>query len=163
MRRIIIAIALILMPLLTIISVGATDFSVNTTTQSLVAEIIEDDNTFNIQQTRIQVAGSNASASTTSESSPADITTADPIINASDINRNDYSYLITIREKNASSASAGSKWLVQFYKDGTQIGNDVYIGNVTADNSAVEGARIRVSLGSSFSGGVIEVVIRKIS
>ncbi len=162
MRRIIIAIALILMPLLTIISVGATDFSVNTTTQSLVAEIIEDDNTFNIQ-TRIQVAGSNASASTTSESSPADITTADPIINASDINRNDYSYLITIREKNASSASAGSKWLVQFYKDGTQIGNDVYIGNVTADNSAVEGARIRVSLGSSFSGGVIEVVIKKIS
>lgn len=162
MQRIIIAIALILMPLLTIISVGATDFSVNTTTQSLVAEIIEDDNTFNIQQTRIHVAGINAPASTTSEASPAEITTADPIINANNINRNDYTYLIHIEEKNANSAPANSKWLVQFYKDDTKIGNDVYISNAIADSNS-EGIRIRVSLGSSFSGGVIEVVIKKIA
>lgn len=162
MQRIIIAIALILMPLFTIISVGATDFSVNTTTQSLVAEIIEDDNTFNIRETRIRVAGGNAPASTTSETSPADITSADPLINANNINRNDYTYFIHIQERNANSAPAGSKWLVQFYNNGTQIGNDVYIGNTPAENSS-EGIRIRVSLGSSFSGGVIEVVIKKIA
>ncbi len=163
MQSIIIAIALVLMPLFTIMSVATTDFSVSSTAQSLVAEVIENDDTFDIQLTRVQIAGSNAAATSTSENSPADITSADPIVNANDITKNNYTYFIHIQEKNYDSAPAGSKWRVQFYKDGTQIGNDIYIGNTIANNSAKEGIKVRVDLGSSFSGGVIEVVIKKIA
>ena len=161
MRSLIIAIALVLLPLFTIIGVGATDFTVNSTQQSIIGEIIEDDNTFNVVETRLQVAGSNASATSNDVNNPIDITPASPLVNANNINRGDFVYLIRLEEKNANSAPSGSKWKVTLLLNDDEVAT-VYIGNTTAVN-AVEGVRIRFNIGSGFSGGVLQTTITRIA
>jgi hypothetical protein len=162
MRSLIIAIALVLLPLFTIIGVGATDFTVNSTRQSIIGEIIEDDNTFNVVETRLQVAGSNAPATTNDVNNPIDITPADPLVNANNINRGDFVYLIRLKEKNPDSAPLNSKWKVTLLLNDNEVAT-VYIGNTPADNSSVEGVRIRFNIGSSFSGGVLQTTITRIA
>lgn len=161
MKNLIIVTALILMPLFTTVGVATTDFTVNSTQQSIIGEVIENDNTFSIKTT-LQVAGSDATATTNNENNPIDITTADPLVNANNISRGNYVYLIQLEEKSASSAPADSKWLVRVFLNDTQVGSNVYIGNITPDNTSIEGVRIRVNLGNSFSGGVIQTVISRV-
>jgi len=160
MNSLIIAIALVLLPLFTIIGVGATDFTTSSTQQSIISEIIENDSTFNIE-TRLMVAGSNASQTTNDENNPIDITVADPLVNANNINRGNFVYHIKLVEKTGDSAPSGSKWKVTLLLDDTEIAT-VYIGNTSA-NTNTEGVRIRFNIGSSFSGGVLQTTITRIA
>ncbi len=162
MKSLIIAIALVLLPLFTIIGVGATDFTVNSTQQSIIGEIIEDDDTLNVVETRLMVAGSNAPATTNDANNPIDITVADPLVNANVINRGDFVYIIKLAEDDATSAPSGSKWKVTLLLNDNEIAT-VYIGNTSVDNTNVEGVRIRFNIGSSFSGGVLQTTITRIA
>jgi hypothetical protein len=156
MKTLIIAIAMVLLPLFTMIGVGATEFTINTTEQRYIGEIISSDSTFKIVDARITTSGSNASANPGSANSPIDITVADPLINANSISAGHFIYLLRIEEVNGNSAPAGSKWMVRLFLNDNQVGNEVYIGNISSDNN-VEGARIRWNLGNTFNGGIIEV------
>ncbi len=160
MRSLIIAITLVLLPLLTIIGVGATDFTVNSTQQSIRGEIIEDDATFNVE-TRLQIAGINAPATFNDVNNPIDITPADPLVNANNINKNHFVYLIQLQEKNPDSAPANSKWKVTLLLNDSEVAT-VYIGNTSANDSQTEGVRIRFNIGSSFSGGALQTTITKL-
>jgi hypothetical protein len=145
------------------IAVADTDFRTTQTSQRYNATIIASDNTFTVNEARITTSGSNASATSTSEASPMDIIATRPFINANDISRGNIIYLYDFMEATATSAPAGSKWKIQLYLDGTQVGSAVYVGNNPADSSNQEGARIRWNLGSTFNGGVIEVIVTRIA
>ncbi len=162
MKALIIAIALILVPLFTIISVGATEFTINTNEQRYIGEIINSDNVFKLVDARITTTNVGASADPGSANSPNDITVADPFINANAISAGHFVYLLRIQEADSNSAPSGSKWLVRLYLNGNQVGSDVYIGNNHADNTT-EGARIRWNLGNTFTGGVIEVYMIRLA
>ena len=144
-------------------AVASTEFNITEVSQRYDAVIITSDNTFTVLEARITTSNISASATPTSEASPVDITSARPIINANNITAGHKIYLYDFREAIATSAPAGSKWKIQLYLDGTQVGNDVYVGNTTVDNANQEGARIRWNLGSTFNGGVIEVVVTRIA
>jgi hypothetical protein len=145
------------------VAVAKTDFNTAEVSQKYDAVVITNDNTFTVIEARITTSGANASATPTSEASPVDITAVRPTINATNISRGHIIYLYDFMEATTTSAPAGSKWKIQLYLDGTKIGNDVYVGNVTAENGSQEGARIRWNLGATFNGGVVEVVVTRIA
>ncbi len=161
MKTLIIAITMVLLPLFTMIGVGATEFTISTTEQRYIGKIIDSDSTFKLVEARITTSGSSASANPGSENNPNDITTANPLINANNISRGHFIYLLRIEEVNGNSAPANSKWMVRLFLNGNQVGNEVYIGNTTAEGS-VEGARIRWNLGNTFNGGIIEVQMTRL-
>ena len=109
----------------------------------------------------MQVAGSNASATSNDVNNPIDITTADPLVNANNIYKGDFVYLILLEEKNPNSAPLNSKRKVTLLLNDNEVAT-VYIGNTSAVN-AVEGVRIRFDIGSSFSGGVLQTTITRIA
>jgi hypothetical protein len=146
------------------IAVADTEFTTKEISQRYDAVIIASDTTFTVNEARMTTSNNNALATSTFESSPADIASgpSKPTINANNINKGHIIYLYDFQEASGASAPEGSKWKIQLYLDGNKIGSDVYVGNNSAVGSQ-EGARIRWDLGETFSGGVIEVVVTRIA
>jgi hypothetical protein len=92
--------------------------------------------------------------------SPLAITPSIPIKKVTAITKGNFTYEITITEKEKDSANNDDKWRVDLFKDGTKIGSSAYINNPSGGDSSTEGIKLRYDLGS-FSGGVLEVKVIK--
>jgi hypothetical protein len=144
------------------VGMAGTYFQSNSTEMSHIGEVIESDTTFNIT-TRIFIAGPGDSGDADgggSLDSPLDITPSIPTQRVTAITKGNFTYEITITEKEKDSANNDDKWRVDLFKDGTKIGSSAYINNQSANNNSTEGIKLRYNLGS-FSGGVLEVKVIK--
>jgi hypothetical protein len=144
------------------VGMAGTVFESTSTEMSHIGEVIESDNTFNIT-TRIFIAGpadGGAADEGSSLTSPLPITSSIPIKKVTTITKGNFTYEITITEKEPNSANNDDKWRVDLFKDGTKIGSSAYINNPSGGDGSTEGIKLRYNLGS-FSGGVLEVKVIK--
>jgi len=167
--RLILAIGLVLLPVFTIIGVGATEFTAVTTQINYIGEIVETDPALEISEARISIAKSYASQDDTS--SPVDLEPglSYSTVNVTGITRGHIVYTVTIREQSNNSASDSTvKWNVSLYLNETQIGPTVQLKNNPTNDSTVEGVTLRWDLGVTSLGGgpepdLIEVVVKRAS
>ena len=164
--RLILAIGLVLLPVFTIIGVGATEFTAVTTQIDYRGEIVETDDALRIAGGRISVAKTGVPSPT---SSPVELTPSSyPIANVTTINRGNLIYTVTIEEEDEDSASDSTvRWEAKLYLNGTLIGT-IELRNNTVNNSTVEGVTLRWDLGVTSLGGgpepdLIEVEVKKLS
>ena len=165
--RLILAIGLVLLPVFTIIGVGATEFTAVTTQIDYIGEIVETDPALEISEARISIAKSGAGQDDTS--SPVDLTPSYSTVNVTDITRGHIVYTVTIREQSENSAPDGTvTWNVRLYLNETQIGPTVQLKNNPTNDSTVEGVTLRWDLGVTSLGGgpepdLIEVEVKRAS
>ena len=165
--RLILAIGLVLLPVFTIIGVGATEFTAVTTQIDYRGEIVETDPALEIFEARISVAKSGADQDDTS--SPVELEPSYSIVNVNDINRGKIVYTVTIREQSSNSASDNTvTWNVRLYLNGNQIGPTVQLKNNNINSSVVEGVTLRwnlnvTSLGDGSEPDLIEIEVKRAS
>jgi hypothetical protein len=159
----IMAVAAVLLPLLSVVAV--TDVNQNVITQSYMAQIIQSDDTFDIEMgiTTAKRGDANASGGSTDINNPTDIESTIKTYKGSTLSAGDRIYEVILREKFNNSAPQGSKWSVTLLRDKQQVGNIVYIGNNPANDSK-EGIRIIWKVdNTTFDDALIEVIVRKLS
>ena|GEM_PF-1084747 len=162
--RLILAIGLVLLPVFTIIGVGATEFTVETTKINYRGEIVETDDALRIAGGRISVANSDADQ----DSSPVELHHSKPRKNVTDIFKGHLIYTVTIEEETVDSAPSGVTWEATLYLNGNPIGTIELQNNTNDSTSNEEGVILRWDLGVTSLGGgsepdLIEVEVRRLS
>jgi len=159
--RLILAIGLVLLPVFTIIGVGATEFTATTTQINYRGEVVETDNTLKISDGRVSVAKSDDQ-----ENPSAELHHSKPTKNVTDITKGKLIYTVTIEERNANSAPINTTWDATLYLNGTPKGTIQLTNNTDDSTNSVEGVTLRWDLGVTSLGSgsdLIEVEVKKTS
>ena len=165
--RLILAIGLVLLPVFTIIGVGATEFTAVTTQINYRGEVVETDPALMIAEGRISVAKFNASQ----DESPAELGPGFSgfynTVNVTNLQKGNLIYTVTIEERNADSAPSSVTWVATLYLNGVSIGT-ILLQNNFANDSVVEGITLRWDLGVTSLGGgpepdLIEIEVKRVS
>lgn len=139
------------------LTIGFGEFSTTSTTGSILGNVIESDESFDITNSGVTIATTQMRGAA-SATTPQEISTGNPILRTNDVTRGNFVYRIVVTE--ASALTSGT-WEVQILQDGNQIGNTITLTQATPV-SGTEGATVIADLGISLPDeNVFEVRITK--
>lgn len=139
------------------LAIGFSEFTTTSTTGSILGDVVESDESFDITASGISVA-TNAMRGTAAGTTPQEITTGNPVFRTNDVTRGNFVYRVVLTE--ASALTSGT-WEVKILQDGNQIGDTVTLTQATPA-TGTEGATVIADLGTSLPNeNVFEVRITK--
>ncbi|MDA0770419.1 MAG: hypothetical protein O2821_09370 [Chloroflexi bacterium] len=127
---------------------GVATLTINTTTTQvdLSAENFVVDPDTNVSNTSISMSGLTVAANGDNQGSPVDVDTALVTINTP-LNPGDFVYQFTLQEIGIASWDVTRQYRIETFADGQSLGI-LYINNSTDNAAAIEGATVRVGLGT---------------
>ena len=156
-KTIIISIAVILLPLLSMIAFAETSWKTAEITGLYTGQVLKTDDAITIAEARIGVAPHAWRQSHSAELSPSG-----GVATTRDLTVGELVYLIRVSETAVDSAPAGSMWEAKLYINRFPKGT-LRFGNGTAENQ-IEQATLYFPLDvTTFNGGIIEFEIRRIA